>query len=155
MRSASVSSSPSVDTALRMACAMSSAVPASVPCSSRQAPSTTRMVLPCSTKESVFDADSRHRVRDQHEAVVALAAQGELQRHGVDVMAIDDDAAPGRVVVQGGAHDARLARRERRHRVEEMREAAQPVRDAPRALREGRVAVSRRDDDAARGELGE
>jgi hypothetical protein len=69
-------------------------------------------------------AYARHGVAHEHEPVVSLCAQRDLQRLRVHVETIDDQAQPAVGVRQRSANRAGLAVTELRHRVEQVREAA-------------------------------
>ena len=53
-----------------------------------------------------------------------LAAQGERSVDRIDVVAVDDQAAPAAAILERRADRAGLAAGQRRHRVEQMGEAA-------------------------------
>ena len=82
---------------------------------------------PALQREGVAAPHAGHGVGDQHELVVRLALERDLQDHRVDVTAVHDDPAPALLVVQRRAHHARLAAGERGHGVEQVGEAAQAV----------------------------
>ena len=79
-----------------------------------------------------------------------LAAQRDAQHRRVDVPAVDDDAAPAVRILERGADDAGLAPGELRHRVEQVREAREPVPQRSADLVVGRVGVAGGHDDAGR-----
>ena len=58
---------------------------------------------------------------------MTLAAQRNLQRDRIDMVPVDNDPTPGIRIVERSADDTRFARRQRRHRIEQMSEAAQYV----------------------------
>ena len=68
---------------------------------------------------------------------------------------IDDEAAPAVGIGERGAHGARLAMAEGRHRVEEMRHAGDAAAQRPTHLLEGPVRVPRGDHDTFAGEEGD
>src|SRR5258706_4624264 len=53
-------------------------------------------------------ADHRHGIRDQHKSIMTFAAQGDLERDGIDVKTIDDESAPPPRTVKSGDDYARL-----------------------------------------------
>ena len=65
------------------------------------------------------------------------------------MMAVDDDAAPSRLIFERRADHARRTSLQLRHRVVQMREAARTGIECRTCLLVGRVAVAEADDDAA------
>ena len=63
---------------------------------------------------------------------IGLQRKRKLHRHRIDMMTVDDQAAPAVHIFQRCADGARFTPGQRRHRIEQMSEAAQPASIAAR-----------------------
>ncbi len=95
-------------------------------------------------------ADQRHGVGDEEQpAFAALGAKRDAQGTRIDMVAIGDDAAPGRGMVDRSTHEARRAMAHLAHGVEEMGDTAGAGVEAGISSFRCAVAVAEADDDAA------
>ena len=129
---------------------MSSAAPASVP---------SRRVQQAVAHDDLFavelerrrpPADRRHRVGHQHRS--GLTAQREAEHGRRDMLAVDDHAEPGAGRFESGGDRPGLAQLQRSHRIEEMREARDPLRQRGAGLCIGRHGVAEADANTGLGE---
>ena len=149
MRSASGSEAPRSSTALRTAWLMSSAAPASVPSARLQAPVPQLDRLAVQFEPVLFSADRRHGVGHEHRT--AGAFEREPQHRRMDMEAVDDQSVPAPRRFERGGDRAGLPGGERAHRVEEMREAGEAIRERLPRLLVGRHGMAERDQDPRLG----
>ena len=92
-----------------------------------------------------FVPDQWHGIGDQHQSIASLAAEGNTQTGAVNVDAVADDPCKQPVILQRGAHQARLPGVQLRHGIEQMGHPQDTAIDRLPDFGCGGVAVAGRD----------